>query len=269
MARALVLSGGGLRGAVQLAVIQYLFDKHEYDAIYGVSVGALNGVMVAQKEIDLLFELWNSIDDLSGFLSPRWYWPFNGLYSMNPMRKKIETYVRLDNVQIPFAAGVVSLESGEYYNLHTKDMKGNKHLWDAIQSSSCIVPMMIPSKIRINGTVHTGVDGGFRNIIPTPESGIFEHLDIVVCTPLDRMRMSMEKKTLSNALNYATRGIEIMEDEVFDRDQMQLKLANIGCGVTLYSPQQDPGPSFEVTKELIEFRIKLGEEAIKHPTHIC
>lgn len=70
--RALVLSGGGARGAYQAGIIDYLrlsrqipegWPLQPYGAIAGTSVGALNGYFVATGQYGLLRNLWYSIAD--------------------------------------------------------------------------------------------------------------------------------------------------------------------------------------------------------------
>lgn len=65
---ALVLSGGGFLGAFQLGALNYLnanwekitgkSDAMKFDLIAGVSVGSINGAMVAMNKLDQLNELW-------------------------------------------------------------------------------------------------------------------------------------------------------------------------------------------------------------------
>lgn len=65
---ALVLSGGGFNGAFQLGVINYLHDHWKeitglstpmrFDIIAGVSVGAINGSMIAMNKLGKLNQLW-------------------------------------------------------------------------------------------------------------------------------------------------------------------------------------------------------------------
>lgn len=50
--RALVLSGGGGRGAYQVGVVKALYESGmRFDYIFGASVGGLNAVMIAQGEL--------------------------------------------------------------------------------------------------------------------------------------------------------------------------------------------------------------------------
>jgi NTE family protein len=62
---ALVLSGGGAKGAFQAAAERYAREEKGYnwDIIAGVSVGALNGGMLAMKKYARVQELWETISN--------------------------------------------------------------------------------------------------------------------------------------------------------------------------------------------------------------
>ena len=67
----LVLSGGGFKGAFQLGALNYLAEnwskinpeepKMKFDLIAGVSVGSLNGAMVAMDKMEELNKLWKDV----------------------------------------------------------------------------------------------------------------------------------------------------------------------------------------------------------------
>ncbi len=69
---ALVLSGGGFKGAFQVGALEYIHANWKeiagengpmhFDLIAGVSVGALNGALVAQKRMDDLHCLWDGVE---------------------------------------------------------------------------------------------------------------------------------------------------------------------------------------------------------------
>ena len=62
MKRALVLSGGGSRGAYECGAWQALREMNiRIDAVYGTSIGAINAALVAQGDLDTAVKLWNSI----------------------------------------------------------------------------------------------------------------------------------------------------------------------------------------------------------------
>lgn len=264
MRRVLILSGGAFRGAVQLPVIQYLIEHHHYDMIFGTSVGSINGVLTAQDDFELLKSIWDNIHRKNQILKSRWYWPFNGLYSLKPMRTLLEENVRLNKIRVPFAAGVVSFTSGEYYNLRTEDMKEDIELWDAVQASSCMAGIMVPEYIQIDGEKHLGVDGGFRNIFPVPDEVNEFCFDVVSCTPIDRMAMK-ESKDSRWILNLLIKAIEVFEDEIFDKDLEELKRKSRKGNITVYAPLKYPGSSLDASQEVIRYRYKLGREALKNP----
>src|SRR5512143_1220139 len=62
---ALVLSGGGAKGAFQVGAEKYAREVKGYrwDVIAGVSVGALNGAMLAMGKYQRLFDIWNTISN--------------------------------------------------------------------------------------------------------------------------------------------------------------------------------------------------------------
>ena len=85
MRRALVLAGGGARGAFQVGMLEELVINQEidFDIIRGVSVGALNAAFLAQAStqgnslqnlkdaVGKLRELWDGIFDSFQLRFPR------------------------------------------------------------------------------------------------------------------------------------------------------------------------------------------------------
>lgn len=62
MKMAIVLSGGGAKGAYQIGVWKALKKLNiKYDIVTGTSVGALNGVMMVQKDYKVAFNFWKQI----------------------------------------------------------------------------------------------------------------------------------------------------------------------------------------------------------------
>ncbi|MCI6272183.1 MAG: patatin-like phospholipase family protein [Erysipelotrichaceae bacterium] len=59
---ALVLAGGGSKGAYQIGAIKALKKLgYNFDIVTGTSIGALNGCMVAQGDYEELYKLWDNI----------------------------------------------------------------------------------------------------------------------------------------------------------------------------------------------------------------
>ncbi len=60
---AIVLSGGGSCGAYQIGVWKALRKLNiDYQIVTGVSVGALNGLMMVQKDYAIAYKMWSNID---------------------------------------------------------------------------------------------------------------------------------------------------------------------------------------------------------------
>src|SRR5699024_10116791 len=60
---ALVLAGGGAKGSFQVGALKVLYEHgYQFDVISGVSVGALNGAMIATKQFDQLQQLCETIE---------------------------------------------------------------------------------------------------------------------------------------------------------------------------------------------------------------
>ncbi|MDD3241486.1 MAG: patatin-like phospholipase family protein [Bacilli bacterium] len=63
MKRAIVLSGGGGKGAYQIGVIKgFKKLRIKYDIVTGTSVGALNGAIIAQKDYRKAVRLWKEMN---------------------------------------------------------------------------------------------------------------------------------------------------------------------------------------------------------------
>ncbi len=61
--RALVLGGGGARGSYEVGVWKALRELDmDVDIVTGTSVGALNGAVIAQGDMDTVYQLWEHID---------------------------------------------------------------------------------------------------------------------------------------------------------------------------------------------------------------
>lgn len=61
--RAIVLSGGGARGAYEAGVWKALRRLHiSYDIVTGTSIGAINGALMVQREFHKCITIWRNVD---------------------------------------------------------------------------------------------------------------------------------------------------------------------------------------------------------------
>ena len=63
--RALVLSGGGAKGAYEAGLISTLIHEYheDFDIICGTSIGAINAAFLAQEKVDELTTMWQTIEN--------------------------------------------------------------------------------------------------------------------------------------------------------------------------------------------------------------
>lgn len=180
MKLALVLSGGGAKGSFEFGALQTLKELHnpQYDIISGVSVGCLNGSMIAMNKFDQLTEMWNNISDSGIYTGSQKILPLiwrlliqkkKSIYEITPLANKITQYCKMADIQIDFRFGTTSLTTGLYSSLTKDDFANDTEFQKGILASATMPIIWEPvQSINLkNGTVLTQmVDGGLRNISP-------------------------------------------------------------------------------------------------------
>ncbi len=166
---ALVLSGGGARGAFQCGAEKYAREVKGYhwDVIAGVSVGALNGAMLAMGKYARLFEVWNTISSdqvyTGGFnlLSIlKLLFGARSFYDNQPLQRMLAQEFDAGMVQTDLRVGAVSLVSGEYVEFRS----GDPDLQKAVLASTVMPIIWTP--VDVSPAYPAMVDGGVRNISP-------------------------------------------------------------------------------------------------------
>lgn len=180
--KALVLGGGGARGAYQLGMLQVLIEQHDFHIIRGVSAGAINAVVLAQAETGIdsharlreqvrrLETLW--LEDIRGSESvfrkrlfgrlAALFWA-DSLYTVEPAHALMRKYVdveRLRNSGRDFEVGAVSLVSGRYASYGPDEPR----FMDKLMASMSLPPVFPPVDVPIERDML--VDGGMRTITP-------------------------------------------------------------------------------------------------------
>jgi len=243
--RALILSGGGYRGVFEAG---YLIARNwNFDVVFGTSVGALNGMMVAQDKRNHLGDIWASVihDGLRFHRKPKWYEYITflnrfgrlGYYTNNIkdiVKQHIGTFTR------PYICTVSDLiygklwyvaiaNSGSDYACEWRNPNSSvvvKRIADAeevanIITASTSIPGMFPP-IKLHDMYL--VDGGVRDITPLSEAirvGA-DHLTIVNCSPSYIDKEAAPK----NVVDVVTRSIGILTHEIDRNDVGMAKLCN-------------------------------------------
>ncbi len=155
---AVVLSGGGARGAIEVGVLQALDDYNiKVNAISGTSIGAIVGVFYSAGVSPLeMKEIMKSQRFIKLF---HFAWSKKGLLSMNELLRTFKKYnidESFGSLKIPYYACASNLEKGTEEIFHS----GNLHR--AVIASASI-PLLFKPEI-INGYHY--IDGGLYNNFP-------------------------------------------------------------------------------------------------------
>ncbi|MCL5031156.1 MAG: patatin-like phospholipase family protein [Bacteroidetes bacterium] len=95
--------------------------NYKWNIIAGVSVGALNGVMIASEQYQRLEQIWNTISNDQVYTGGLNYWSVmkiifgaKSFYDNDPLRRMIELEIDPSKIKTILKIGYVSLLSGEY-----------------------------------------------------------------------------------------------------------------------------------------------------------
>ena len=170
---ALVLSGGGSRGAYEAGVWQALVDLGiKIDIVTGSSVGAINGAMVCQGDLDDTINLWREIQTHMVFDVPEDSQLIdyaklifsNGGAGISGLKALLEKYIDEERIRkSPVDYGLVVMEraSMKPHYLYKEDIPKGK-LIDYILASSSVFPAVHP--YEIDGIEY--IDGGYADVLP-------------------------------------------------------------------------------------------------------
>uniref|UniRef100_A0A7C2NF69 PNPLA domain-containing protein n=1 Tax=Thermoanaerobaculum aquaticum TaxID=1312852 RepID=A0A7C2NF69_9BACT len=250
MKRALVLGGGGARGAFQVGMLEELVIRRglDFQILRGVSVGALNASFLAQAATqgDSLANLQAKVAELKTL----WLSAIEGnhsvyghraggfaalaagadsLYTVEPLKKLVKTHLDIKALRTSgrdFAVGTVSLVSGRYQEWTPAEE-------DFLQKliASTAIPVVFPYVDTGNDVL---VDGGVRDITPLGSAfaaGADEIYVLLTSRVLPEADGSLPRSTVPEhsyhqwsdnwlgtkvgALDVLKRVVEILTDEIY------------------------------------------------------
>ncbi|MBF4768540.1 patatin-like phospholipase family protein [Nocardioides agariphilus] len=171
MTTAFVLGGGGVLGAVEVGMLQALFERGVTpDLILGTSVGALNGAMVARDPsaavVARLTELWQQVaagrevyGDRALRTVRRAMSTGTHIYSSGPMRRRLEDEfgdTTFEDLPVRFQVCAASIERA------AEHWFSSGPLVPAVVASAAVPGLLPPARV---GDEHF-LDGGIVNSIP-------------------------------------------------------------------------------------------------------
>jgi len=172
--RALVLPGGGGRGAYQVGVAKALLEHGIiFDYAFGTSIGGLNATMIAQGDIARLEELWCTMKakDIYHLPSPNQlgqliFGHHLGLLDTHPLEEILKRELSLPKLKqsrTKFGICTTDLCSLQTNFITTDDIISSSELVDVLMAT-CALPMAFPPR-QLHGS-GLWVDGGLVRNTP-------------------------------------------------------------------------------------------------------
>jgi NTE family protein len=229
--KALVLSGGGSKGAFQVGAMKRLikFEQNSYDIFCGTSVGALNSTYMSQfshenqqEGITDLINLWSNIAQNDVYTS----WPIlgpilgifkKGLYNASPLKNLIKKNINTKRIATQLRLATVSLSTGSLRVFTEED----NNILEAVYASAAYPVMFEP--IKIGEEWYT--DGGLRDLTPLKqaiEAGADE-IHIINCSST---LMNNQEVDSLKSFGILLRSIEIMTNEILLNDLQTMSTIN-------------------------------------------
>lgn len=237
MKTSLILSGGGSKGSFEVGVVQQLEEIGvTFDHIAGVSVGALNGLLIAQGKTDELAKEWNGIKGPSdvfdnSFLALIGHWMnFSPSSILKPgkLLRKMKSYADLHRCKSELRVGVTDLNTHEFVVVD----QNNSHLGDYVIASLSLPNLLPPVKIGNKAYM----DGGVINDYPIKEAIKFgsDVIHLVLTKPMSLPCVKLATVKNSNKLK-----------------------------IFMYAPQSDLGSILDFNPKSIHQNIALGRAMAK------
>mgnify|MGYP000986178070 CR=1 FL=1 len=162
---ALVLGGGGSRGAYEIGVWQALRELGiSIHIVTGTSVGAINGALIAQDAFDLAVSLWRDVDTSMVFDMEIKEILANAGIGCSRLKALLQEHIDEDAVRnSPVEYGLVTAELPAMTpKFLMKEQIPEGMLVDYLLASSSLFPVM--KSYQINSLRY--VDGGFTDNLP-------------------------------------------------------------------------------------------------------
>jgi predicted patatin/cPLA2 family phospholipase len=293
--RALVISGGGSKGAFGGGVAQYLLEekKHKYDLLIGTSTGSLLIPHLALGKVDKIKEIYTSVDmnkifDINPFVVKRKNDTdivsinhFNVLLQFLKGRRtfgesqKLKTYIKdnftLEEFKLLKESGctiivtVTNLSKNEVEYKAITDFD-YEEFCDWIWISCNYIPFM--SLVTKNNSEYG--DGGFSSLVPIREAinrGATE-VDVVI---LETEMLSIPKKIGKNPFSLMIDLFQTLLNQVEKHDITIGKLAAKNKNVKLnlyYTPTQLTNNALIFNKEKMHLWWQQGYDYAKNKSEL-
>ena len=271
--RALVISGGGAKGAYAVGALQHIVGKHrlKFDLAAGTSTGGLIVPLVLADELDLLTHVYSNVET-EDIIKPRKnisrVLRSTSLHKVDPLARQIDHTVTQDRVDRLLSRTdqelfitTVNLQTQKTVYFHTSEtartsspdaelvrIRDRDTMLRAILATACIPFFMPPVNIP-KGSNQQYLDGGVRDVTPMQialDNGATE-IYVIIMTPVEK---APRQTKFSRSLDILQRTTDLFSSEVMLND---VREAHRRSETTLY---------IEALKQRVRNRFSLSDQEI-------
>jgi NTE family protein len=230
---AIVLSGGGAKGAFQVGVLDELIVQRwvRFDIVAGVSTGSIQALGVAQDDVPGLVQRWLGIRGNKDIYTERPLGALGGLlgedsiYDTKPLRKLIKGFADDAKLQASgrkLLLGVVNLGTGQFRTID-ESVPGIAN-W---VYASCAMPVFFDPLLTkaADGTKEQWVDGGVRNVTPLDAALELNPRGVIVVRAGPKPQPG-PVRTFPDLIKIGLRAVDILQSEVSINDTSNAALIN-------------------------------------------
>lgn len=257
---------------------------YQWQIISGISVGALNGMMLAMEKYARLEALWRNITREQVYTGKLNFWTLlrvafgaKSIYGNAPLWKLIQREYEPERVSTDFRVGAVSLQHGRMIRFTPSDPGFDR----AILASTAIPIYWEPVKVS---PMHPDmVDGGVRDISPLGDV-LDSDPDEIVIINCDPSHPPVRIEPFRNAVDIGIHALELMMNEILvndiqefvriNRNVQEASDANIqlhndkgkvykSYHYKLIEPDETLGDTLDFSPEMIQMRMDAGWEKAK------
>lgn len=271
--KALVLSGGGLKGAYQIGAYKALKKlRYNFDIVTGTSIGAINGAFITAKEEKKAIELWKNVK-INFLFTEKVNEDFIVLeYLRNIIKNKGMDVSALENninkylnknkffkSNINFGLVTVNKKTKQPKYLEKKDLT-KENLSDYLMASACFYPIFQSKKIANEEYL----DGGYHDNMPIDFAIQLGADDIIA---IDLAAIGIRKKISGKAkIKYIRPNNQLGAEMIVSNKQIRKNLS-YGYNDTMKAFNQLEGKKYTFKKGELEkycMRYKEKYEELAH-----
>lgn len=230
---AVVMSGGGAKGAFQVGVLDELIVRRgvRVDAFAGVSTGAIQALGGAQDDVPGLVEAWLALRGnrdvyrdrggvIGGLLGN------SSLYDASPIRARIRAFAdeaKLRASGRKLLLGVVNLTTGAFRSVD----ESTPGIANWVYASAAVPVFFQPLTTRAaDGQEEQWVDGGVRNVTPLDAALELSPRAVLVVLASPPDPAAARPKRYGNIISIGLRSVSILQSEVVANDTKNAGLIN-------------------------------------------